>query len=359
MNKEPNLPSQQQMYRALCERDSAYDGVFYAAIRTTGVFCRPTCTARKPRSENVEYFVSTRDALLAGYRPCKRCQPLKPNGATPEWLQPLLDELDEHPTRRWRDTDLRALQLDPDRVRRWFQTNYGVTFHAYQRSRRLGLALGQIKNGRDLSQAAYEHGYESLSGFREAFAKLFDATPGRARDSNCIHMSRILTPLGPMLAGATEEAICLLEFADRRMLESQLKRLKRALGGELLLGGNDQIERLEDELNRYFAGELRAFSVPLQYPGTEFQVACWNYLRSIPYGATRSYAEEARAIDKPEAQRAVGRANGENRLAIVIPCHRVVGSNGKLTGYGGGLWRKRYLLDHELRHRERLLEIAD
>jgi len=356
MNNEPNLPSQQQMYRALCERDTSFDGVFYAAIRTTGVFCRPTCTARKPRSENVEYFASVREALLAGYRPCKRCQPLKPNGATPAWLQPLLEGLGEDPTRRWRDADLRALHLDPDRVRRWFQTNYGMTFHAYQRSQRLGLALGQIKGGGDISQAAYEHGYESLSGFREAFSRLFDETPGRARRSHSIHISRILTPLGPMLAGATESAICLLEFADRRMLESQLERLKRRLDAELVLGSNSHIERLEDELNRYFAGELRAFQVPLQYPGSEFQVACWDYLRSIPYGATRSYADQAHAIDKPGAPRAVGRANGENRLAIVIPCHRVVGSDGKLTGYGGGLWRKRYLLNHELRHRERLLE---
>jgi AraC family transcriptional regulator of adaptative response/methylated-DNA-[protein]-cysteine methyltransferase len=356
MNSKINLPSGQRMYRALCERDASFDGVFYAAIRTTGVFCRPTCAARKPRSENVDYFASTREALRAGYRPCKRCQPLEPNGATPDWLRPLLDAVGDDPARRWRDADLREMELDPDRVRRWFQTNYVMTFHAYQRSRRLGLALGKLKDGADLSRAAYEHGYESLSGFREAFARLFDATPGRARGSDCIHISRILTPLGPMLAGATEAAVCLLEFADRRMLETQLKRLKSRLGGELVLGGNPQLERLEDELNRYFAGALQEFTVPLHYPGTEFQVVCWDYLRSIPYGTTRSYAEQSKAIDRPGALRAVGRANGENRLSIVIPCHRVVGSDGKLTGYGGGLWRKRFLLDHELRYREDLLE---
>ncbi len=359
MNANPNLPSEQRMYRALCERDASFDGVFYAAIRTTGIFCRPTCTARKPRSENVDYYASPREALRAGYRPCKRCQPLEPNGATPDWLRPLLDAVGDDPARRWRDADLREMDLDPDRVRRWFQTNYGMTFHAYQRSRRLGLALGKIKDGADLSRTAYEHGYESLSGFREAFARLFDATPGRARGSECIHIARILTPLGPMLAGATETAVCLLEFADRRMLETQLQRLKSRLGSELVLGDNPQLDRLKDELNRYFAGSLQEFTVPLHYPGTEFQVECWDYLRSIPYGTTRSYAQQAKAVDRPGALRAVGRANGENRLSIVIPCHRVVGSDGKLTGYGGGLWRKRFLLDHELRYREELLEFED
>jgi AraC family transcriptional regulator of adaptative response/methylated-DNA-[protein]-cysteine methyltransferase len=345
------------MYRALCARDASYEGVFFAAIRTTGVFCRPTCAARNPRSENVEYYSSTRDALLAGYRPCKRCEPLQPDGDTPGWLRPLLNAIEEDPSRRWKDVDLRAIGLDPGRVRRWFQANHGMTFHAYHRARRLGLALGRLRHGEDLTRAAYDHGFESLSGFREAFGRVFDNPPGRSRTAGMVHVTRLLTPLGPMVAAANDEGICLLEFAERRMLETQLQRLKRRVGGELVPGSHDLIAQLDDELSSYFEGKLREFTVPLVYPGTQFQIACWEYLRTIPYGTTRTYADEATAIGKPSATRAVGSANGDNRIAIIIPCHRVVGSDGKLSGYGGGLWRKRFLLDHELKHCEGWLEL--
>ncbi len=226
-----------------------------------------------------------------------------------------------------------------------------MTFHAYGRARRLGLALGRLRQGDDLSRAAYEHGYESLSGFRDAFARLFAESPGASRDGEPVQVTRLLTPLGPVLAAASERGVCLLEFADRRRLETQLAHLRSRLGAEVVPGDNGHIAQLADELGRYFAGALHRFTVPLVYPGTAFQVACWDYLRTIPYGETRSYAEEARAIGKPKARRAVGRANADNRLAILIPCHRVVGSDGQLTGYGGGLWRKRYLLGLEQQNR--------
>ena len=347
MNTTATLPSAPEMYRALCDRDASYEGVFFAGVRTTGIFCRPTCSARKPRSDNVEYYPSTHDALLAGYRPCQRCLPLEPNGATPSWLSPLIEEIEKHPARRWRDADLRKMNIDPSRARRWFQENHGMTFHAYQRSRRLGLALGRLQHGDDLTRAAYEHGYESLSGFRDAFERTFADTPGRSRGSACVVVTRLLTPLGPMVAGSVDGGICLLEFADRRMLETQVKRLRRRFDAEIVPGSSDHIAELDDELKRYFTGALQEFTVPLVYPGTMLQVACWNYLRTIPYGATRSYAHQARALGRPSATRAVGRANGDNRLAIAIPCHRVIGADGRLTGYGGGLWRKRWLLEHE------------
>ncbi len=345
--EKTKLPTVKEMYRALASRDAEYDGVFFAAVRTTGIFCRPTCTAKKPKRDNVEFYGSTRDALLAGYRPCKRCRPLELNGKAPSWLGPLLAEVERDPTKRWKDTDLRQMALDPTRVRRWFNNNHGMTFHAYQRARRLGLALGQLSLGEGLSNTAYDYGYESLSGFRDAFERLFGETPRRKRDVALVMMTRILTPLGPMVAGASADGVCLLEFADRPMLETQIKRLKERLGCVFAPGSNEHIELLNEQLGGYFRGTLTDFAVPLVLAGTDFQRAAWEYLRGIPYGETRTYRDEACSIGRPGAQRAVGRANGDNRLAIIIPCHRVVRSDGNLSGYGGGLWRKKYLLDHE------------
>lgn len=335
------------MYRALVDRDSAYDGVFTVAVRTTGIFCRPTCPARKPQRENVEYFRTVGDAMAAGYRPCKRCRPLEPRGKTPDWLAGLLEAVESEPGRRWTDTDVRAMGVDPVRARRWFQENHGMTFHAYQRSRRLGMALGQMRNGADQVGAAYDHGYESLSGFREAFERMFGGTPGSKKTTEHAVVTRYLTPLGPMLAAATDKGVGLLEFHDRRMLETQIKRMRQLLQCEITPGVNGHLEKMEDELKRYFEGTLKRFTVPLLLAGTEFQEAVWNRLLEIPYGETLSYEGLARDIGRPGAQRAVGRANGDNRLAVVVPCHRVIRSDGTLCGYGGGLWRKQHLLDLE------------
>lgn len=341
------LPGSEEMYRAVLARDSAFEGVFFVAVRTTGIFCRPTCPARKPLARNVEFFGSARDALFAGYRPCKRCHPLEPIGAAPAWLADLLEEVECDPTRRWRDADLRERGIEPLRVRRWFQAQHGMTFHAYARARRLGRAFERIRAGGDLNHAAYDSGFESPSGFRDAFGQAFGTPPGRARGKRLVLAARLLTPLGPMIAAAAEEGVCLLEFADRRMLETQLATLRRRLDCLIAPGHHAHLERLEAELEAYFAGELRHFEVPLLHPGTAFQCAVWEQLGTIPYGETRSYAEIAAAIGRPGAQRAVGRANGDNRLAILLPCHRVVRADGQLSGYGGGLWRKRWLLDHE------------
>jgi AraC family transcriptional regulator of adaptative response/methylated-DNA-[protein]-cysteine methyltransferase len=335
------------MYRALVDRDSAYDGVFTVAVRTTGIFCRPTCPAKKPQRENVEYFRTVGDAMAAGYRPCKRCRPLEPRGKTPDWLSGLLEAVESEPGRRWTDADIRTVGVDPVRVRRWFQDNHGMTFHAYQRSRRLGMALGQMRNGSDQVGTAYDHGYESLSGFREAFERLFGDTPGRKKSTNQAVVTRYLTPLGPMLAAATDDGVCLLEFHDRRMLETQIKRVKQLLQCEISPGVNAHLEQMEDELARYFESRFERFTAPLVLKGTPFQEAVWKRLLQIPYGETLSYEQLAKDIGRPGAQRAVGRANGDNRLAIVVPCHRVIRSDGTLRGYGGGLWRKQYLLDLE------------
>lgn len=345
----PALPAPRVMHRALRARDASYDGVFFTAVKTTRIFCRPSCPARTPAARNVEFFPGPDQALAAGYRPCLRCKPLLAPGETPGWLRPLLRELEQDPGRRVTDAELRQRGLSPERVRRWFLSSHGTTFQAWQRGRRVGRALDELRAGADLTRTAHESGFESLSGFRAAFQGVVGQAPGRARGAVPVRLERLVTPLGPMLAAASQDAVCLLEFDDRRGLPGQVEALARQLGCVVVPGTCPPLRQLARELDEYFLGERREFETPLDAPGTPFQQAAWAALRAIPYGQTRSYAEQAAAIGKPTATRAVARANGLNRLAIVIPCHRVVGSDGQLTGYGGGLWRKKALLELERR----------
>ena len=337
------------MERAYLRSDESYDGVFFLGVRTTGIFCRPSCPARKPRPKNVQYFATPRDAMASGYRPCLRCHPLQTDGQPPKWVQTLLKTVDKAPTARLRDADLRAMSIDPARARRYFKRTYGMTFQAYHRAHRLGTALSHIRGGADLTQVAMEHGYDSNSGFRDAFERIFGRPPGRSRTAECLVTQTLESPLGPLLACATPQAVCLLEFADRRALEAQIATLRRRFGCAIVPGSNDPLAQLTDELARYFAGKLREFRTPIVYPGTSFQQAVWQRLLQIPFGQTLSYEALARDVGHPGAQRAVGTANGQNRLGIVIPCHRVVNKNGRLGGYGGGLWRKQFLLELERR----------
>ncbi len=350
-----SLPSVREMQGALTRRDASYDGVFYAAVTTTGIFCRPSCPARKPLPRNVRYYASVKDALFAGFRPCKRCRPMELPGAHPQWVTELLGRLEREPDRRLKDADLRQLGITPDRARRYFQRRYGMTFHAFGRGFRMNRAFDRLRRGVDLDEVAMSHGFESHSGFRDAFGRLIGRPPGQSGELNRVTVSWLESPLGPLVIGTTDEGVCLLEFSDRRMLETQLESVRRRLG-PALPGSHPLLDQLKSELAEYFAGERREFTVPLVHPGTPFQVNVWTALRQIPYGVTSSYEQLAWAVGSPGAQRAVGRANGQNRIAIVIPCHRVVNKDGKLGGYGGGLWRKQLLLDLERGRRDALAQ---
>lgn len=336
-----------EMERAFFAGDVGYDGLFVVAVRTTGIFCRPSCPARKPLPKNVEYFPALRDAVFAGYRPCKRCHPLEALGAPPEWVNPLLKEVEAEPERRWLAKDLRERGLTPERVRRWFQQTYGMTFAAWCRARRLGQAFTRLREGVRIDEVVFDHGFESHSGFREAFSQAFGVPPGKAAAGDCLHSALFQTPLGPMVAAATKDAVCFLEFADRRMFQEQVRILSRRFKLPLVPQENALLMRLRSELEAYFEGRLRAFTVPLLEPGTPFQERVWGELKRIPFGETISYDVLAARAGSPGAQRAAGTANGMNRLAIVVPCHRVVGKDGQLSGYGGGVWRKRLLLELE------------
>jgi AraC family transcriptional regulator of adaptative response/methylated-DNA-[protein]-cysteine methyltransferase len=207
-----------------------------------------------------------------------------------------------------------------------------------------------LHDGAPTLDAGLEAGFESDSGFRDAFARVFGETPGRARGTELLYASWIETPLGPMLAIAGDNGLELLEFVDRRALEAELRELHRAIKKAIVPGTHPILSRAADQLREYFAGTRREFDLPLSTHGSDFQLAAWRALSEIPYGETRSYADMARRVGSSGAVRAIGRVNGQNRIAIVIPCHRVIRSDGSLCGYGGGRWRKQWLLEHERGH---------
>jgi len=203
----------------------------------------------------------------------------------------------------------------------------------------------KIKEGNKVTNTAFAHGYDSLSGFSDTFKNMTGFSP--SAEGTIITINRIPSPLGPLVIGVTDDGLCLLEFTDRRMLETQLETLKKRFKANMVTGKHEMIDRVEKQLNEYFEGSRKDFDLPMAVPGTEFQQKAWEALNKIPYGATRSYKQQADAVGNVNAVRAVARANGENRIAIIIPCHRVIGSDGSIVGYGGGIHRKQWLLKHE------------
>lgn len=343
------MPPTEEMYRALVERDAAFEGLFFACVRTTGIFCRPTCSARKPRPENVEFAPTVKDALSLGYRPCRVCHPTAEPG-DPAWLTSLLAEIAGAPATRLRDDALRARHLDPVHVRRTFKRRFGMTFQAYQRTARLGTAVRGLRDGHATLDAAFEAGFDSDSGFREAFQRVFGTSPARARDAAVLIASPIDTPVGPMVAVAGDDGLELLEFVDRRALEREIAVMRQRLGTAIVPGAHPVLNATAAQLHEYFEGVRQVFDLPVRPRGSEFQLQVWRALCEIPYAHTVSYADIARTVGSPGAVRAVGTTNGRNQIAIVIPCHRVIASDGSISGYGGGRWRKQWLLDHERRH---------
>jgi AraC family transcriptional regulator of adaptative response/methylated-DNA-[protein]-cysteine methyltransferase len=251
------------------------------------------------------------------------------------------------------DKELSGLRIDPSTARRQFKRHYGMTFQAYHRARRMGLALHKVRRGRRVDEAQNGSGFESASGFREAFTRIFGDPPSAAKDRSCLFADRIDTPLGAMVAVADDEGLRLLEFVDRRAMERELSMLRKRLRTNVVPGEHPHLDAIRSQLADYFSGKKLDFDLPLAPVGSKFQLRAWKILRSIPVGETRSYSWMAQQLGDANARRAVGRANGTNMICIVIPCHRVIRADGTLCGYGGGLWRKKWLLDHERRWKAR------
>lgn len=342
-----HLPDPNTLYQALLDRDASYDGQAYVGVSSTGVFCRLTCPARKPKRENCTFYASVSDCIEAGFRPCKRCHPLEPMALADPMIATLLAALDERPAYRWREGDITRMGFDLSTVRRSFKRQFGMTFLEMARQRRLRDGFETLSQGGAVITSQLEAGFDSGSAFRTAFLKLIGKAPGTLATNPLLYADWVPTPLGDMIAVSCKSKLHLLEFFQRKALPKELARLDRYAKGRLGLGRTDPGEQIKEELTAFFDGKCARFQTPLAYHGSDFSAAVWDALQEIPAGQTRSYAQLAQQIGRPSATRAVARANGANQIALVVPCHRVIGTDGSLTGYGGGLWRKQKLLEIE------------
>jgi AraC family transcriptional regulator of adaptative response/methylated-DNA-[protein]-cysteine methyltransferase len=330
-------------WAAFMRRDRRWDGRVLGAVKSTGIYCKPSCPARRPKRDNVEFFATVDEARAAGYRACLRCKPDevgRDREAVARAVK-LIEQAEEAPSL----AELaQAVGYAPHHFQRIFTRDVGVSPAAYARGLRNRRAETALLQNERVTDAVYDAGYAGPSGFYSDAKERMGMTPSAWRDGGrgeTIRWTTFASPLGEMLIAATAKGICRLTFDDS---EASLRRLFP----------NAEIVRDEGGLRELVEGALTAIERPLAAPdlpidvaGTAFQEAVWRELRKIPLGETRSYAQIAAAIGQPKAVRAVGTANGDNHVAVLIPCHRVIRSDGTLGGYAGGLDRKRKLLDAE------------
>ncbi len=342
-----NQMLQKEYYNAFLQRNSQYEGTFFVGVKTTGIFCRPTCPAKKPKFENCEFFLDAKSALYASYRPCKKCNPLFPPNSESDLVQKLVKAVEKNPEKRWKTVDFAKLSIHEKTARRQFQKRFGMTFIEYARARRMGIAMKQIRSNISIIDTQLSTGFESSSGFRDAFSHVMGKPPSSAKDTTVLKAVWIDTPLGPMISLADEKLLYLLEFVDRRGLEKEIENLRFKLQAAIIPGSTPPLVSIEKEVKAYFQNGAYQFTTPIKYFGSPFQQTVWKKLQEIPPGKTISYAQLAAFIGKPTACRAVANANGKNQFAIMIPCHRVINTSGQIGGYGGGIPRKKWLIEHE------------
>jgi AraC family transcriptional regulator of adaptative response/methylated-DNA-[protein]-cysteine methyltransferase len=336
-----------QAWAAFERRDRAWDGRLVGAVKTTGIYCRPSCPARRPRRENVEFYPDGAAALAAGYRACLRCEPDEVNREeiALEKAYRLLADAEEGPAL---ETLAAAVGYSPHHFHRLFKRATGVTPAAYARNlraRRAATALGETDR---ITDAIYDAGYSGPARFYAEAKGRLGMTPSTWRDGGrgeTIRWALADTDLGRMLVAATDKGICRLSFdEDETMLAGRFPK------ATIVNGGPDMADLLSRTVAAVNAPE-KPHDLPLDVRGTAFQEAVWRELTRIPPGETRSYAQIAAAVGKPNAVRAAGSANGDNAVAVLIPCHRVIRTDGSLGGYAYGLERKGKLLAREAQGR--------
>ena len=337
-------------YEILAAHQGEYSDAFFVGVTSTGIFCRLGCPARLPKRENCKFYDSAAEALKVGFRACKRCHPASHAGDASATVKKLIAAIEGNPENRWSEDDIKALGIDPSTARRQFKKRFGLTFTQYARARRLGAAAKGLATGDTVIKAQLNAGYESASGFRAAFAKTFGAAPAKS-NAMPLFIEWLSTPIGPMFAVCDDTRLYMLEFTVRKNMDRGFEKLRKVHKRAVIPGRTKITDQIEAELEAYFAGTLTAFKTPLAPTGTAFQNKVWKALQDIPYGESCAYSDLAVAVGNKKAVRAVASSNANNGLALIIPCHRVIGKDGGLGGYAGGLDKKRWLLEHEAKHK--------
>lgn len=336
------------MWRAVEQRDSTYAGRFVVAVHTTGIYCRPGCGARLPLRRNVSFFTDPEAARLAGFRACKRCKPDSAPRAD-EAIDRAVSYLNEHVDENVTLDRLAGIAgLSPFHLQRTFKRRLGVTPREYVHAARAERLRNRLKEGVSVSRAAYEAGYGSSSGAYEQGAARLGMTPGTYRRGAAgvmIDYVIVDSALGRLLVGATPRGVCAIALGDDDAALEQ--SLREEYPRAELRPGEASVRDWVQAVVAYLRGDVRMLDVPVDVDGTAFQARVWKALRELPYGSTVSYSQLARAIGAPTATRAVARACATNRVALIIPCHRVVREDGGLGGYRWGIERKRKLLETE------------
>jgi AraC family transcriptional regulator of adaptative response/methylated-DNA-[protein]-cysteine methyltransferase len=347
--------NEEQCWEALQKRDAAQDGQFFFGVMTTGVFCRPSCPARRPLRKNVRFYATPADAEKDGLRPCLRCRPLATVNADPntDLVKQMCQFIDQHSEENLMLNQLaRKAGLSPFHFQRSFKAIAGVSPKQYLEACRLKNLKTQLRSGGQVTNAIFEAGYGSISRVYEKADTRLGMTPAEyrrgAKDVVITHVA-VESPVGLMMIGATNRGICFIQLGDS---EPQLRDAlqKEYPGAKLELMPRPyppQFHLWLNSLNEHLRGHQPHVDLPIDIRATAFQMKVWRYLQSIPYGEVQSYSEVASGIGAPTAARAVARACATNTVAIVIPCHRVIRGNGELGGYRWGLDRKRALIDRE------------
>lgn len=355
--------NQDRCWQAVQKRDASKDDFFFGVV-TTGVYCRPSCPARLPLRKNVRFYETTAAAERDGLRPCLRCRPLDPvKDANAERMRAICRYIESHSDGSLTLDDLaRRAGLSPFHFQRSFKAVVGLTPKQFLEAARLKKLKKSLRNSRNVTDAAYDVGFGSSSRLYERADTRLGMTPAEYRRGGkgiVITHVTIDSPLGPLMMGATDRGLCFLQFGESPdvLLESLGREYPRAQLEAMKTPHSAEFEKWTEALTRHLSGAQPHLDLPVDIRATAFQMRVWRYLQSIPYGEVQSYSEVAAGIGQPTAVRAVARACASNKVALVIPCHRVIRGTGELGGYRWGLDRKRVLIDQERSNKVRARQV--